>query len=171
MLLFWTTVWVTNRDNLISGPDGMLALTETWDLLHLDGRNITMWTSNTSERRKNHLCSSWIQENLLLGTELIQIPIPTYGKVSIFCQILYCQEWRSCGAESPAKFDTWLHGELTYGLEHLGIPQIVPQNGLKIMFHSGPCNGLHFCGFPMLNNRVFKPCLCMILWELLHVRT
>lgn len=158
-------VWVANRDKPISGPAGTLALSGSGDLILLDGRNITIWTSNTSGTVKDpilqlldsgnlvvrdrgdtdpmfYLWQSFdiLSDTLLPGMKVLWSSTPGQDR--------YLTSWKSSTDPSP--------GGLTYRIENHGMPQFVLQNGLKKLFRTGPWNGVHFSGVPMSSNPVFR---------------
>lgn len=160
-------VWVANRENPVSGPSGTLALTEGGVLLILDGRNITIWTSNTSgtakdpiallldsgnfviKERGNTDSESYIWQSfnvlldtLLPGMKMLSNSIPGKDR--------YLTSSRS--STDPSK------GELTYQIENLGLPQFLLRKGLNKIYRSGPWNGLRVSGYPISvrSSRVFK---------------
>ncbi|KAG6755922.1 hypothetical protein POTOM_039330 [Populus tomentosa] len=150
-------IWVANRDNPISGTDGVLRIGEDGNLV-VDGNGSSVWSSNASVVSSNTALMLDTTGNLILSSndsigdtdkaywQSFNNPTDTYlpdMKVLIgSAEIHAFTSWKSTSDPSPGNF--------TMGVDPRGAPQIVVWEQSRRRWRSGHWNGLIFSGVPSM---------------------
>ncbi|XVF15209.1 hypothetical protein REPUB_Repub09cG0130700 [Reevesia pubescens] len=158
-------VWVANRENPVNDSHAILNISSTGNLVIFDGENKTVWSSNSSRAAKNPVAQlldsgnfvvrdtdsedtdSYLWESFELPSDT-QLPGMKIGwnlKTGIN---RYLTSWKDLNDPSP--------GDFTYGIEKIGLPQVVLREGMKKRFRTGPWNGIRFSGFSSQLSTVFN---------------
>ncbi|XP_059660416.1 G-type lectin S-receptor-like serine/threonine-protein kinase B120 [Cornus florida] len=156
-------IWVANRENPISGKDGVLTIGNNGNLMVLDGNGSSVWSSNASVVSGNSSTAILMSStgNLILSSndsvgdaakalwQSFDDPTDTYlpdmkvhmnvdtGENHVFTS------WRSENDPSPGRY--------SMGVDPRGSPQIVIWEGQTRHWRSGHWNGLMFTGVPSMN--------------------
>ncbi|KAM7257838.1 hypothetical protein ACFE04_013579 [Oxalis oulophora] len=162
-----TIAWVANRQTGINTSSGcVLRLSGDGILFLHDGRNTTtsIWSSNTTRVAQDPILQMLDSGNLVVrerndidsGNYLWQ-SFDHQGDTSLTGQKLSVNKktgkrrslscWKTPDDPSP--------GNYTYGIEIIGLPQIVLRNNSAIAYRSGPWNGLQLSGTPSTRSSSF----------------
>ncbi|OMP04572.1 S-locus glycoprotein [Corchorus olitorius] len=156
-----TIVWVANRMNPITDSTGLLKI-ETNGRVVLQGQNeTTVWSINSTQGVRNPIVQLLDSSNLVVRDgkdgnsenylwQSFDYPTDTIlpgMKIGWDLRIGLSRRlaaWKSPDDPSP--------GDLTYGVELGGIPEMVGRKGSEKYFRSGLWNGIGFSGSPIHNN-------------------
>ncbi|KAJ4843020.1 hypothetical protein Tsubulata_005406 [Turnera subulata] len=160
-----TVIWVANRDVPLTNSSGNLKVTPQGVLVLLNHNGTIIWSTNASRPARNPVAMLLDSGNLVVKDEGDNNPenflwqsfdYPTdtemaemkFGKNLVTGLDRYYQSWKS--PDDPAR------GNITYRLDPSGYPEIYVIRDSRIMYRSGPWNGMRFSGTPHLKpNPVF----------------
>ncbi|KAK9268464.1 hypothetical protein L1049_000215 [Liquidambar formosana] len=155
-----TVVWVANRETPLADTSGILKVTKQGILLHLNGTESIIWSSNSSRSVQNPVAKLLDSGNFVLrdGNDdkpenlLWQsfdypgdtiLPGMKLGINMITGLEWYLSSWKSTDNPSP--------GDFTYRLDPYGYPQLMIKKGSAVQFISGPWNSLTFTTYGFRN--------------------
>ncbi|CAL5335870.1 unnamed protein product [Camellia sinensis] len=161
-----TVVWVANRNNPITGSQGVLTISGNRSLVLLNGTQNIVWSSNLSRVEEGPVARLLDSGNLVLfgRTETnsdsflwqsfdfpcnMRIPDLKMGENNRTSLDQYLTSWKSSDDPSP--------GEFTYRVDNHGLPQLVLRMGSIKKYRSGV--KLTFFNLPLYNNPAFKTML------------
>ncbi|KAK4271410.1 hypothetical protein QN277_020110 [Acacia crassicarpa] len=159
-----SVIWVANRENPIEDTEGALTISKDGNLVILDGKNYTVWSSNLSisiPRNKSSKAILRDNGNLILSSisnsrklwqsfdhptdtflpGMILLVNETKGEVRPFVS------WKSADDPSP--------GNYTMGLDPRAALQIVIWEGSKRRWRSGYWDGRIFTGVNMTSSYLY----------------
>ncbi|XP_034912722.1 G-type lectin S-receptor-like serine/threonine-protein kinase At4g27290 isoform X2 [Populus alba] len=154
-----TLVWVANREAPLNDTSGVLQVTSKGILVLHNSTNVVLWSTNTSRVPQNPVAQLLDSGNLVIREandtneddylwDSFDYPGDTFlpglkfGRNLITGLDRYLVSWKSTNDPSL--------GDSTTMLDPGGYPQIFIRVGEKIVFRSGPWNGLRFSGMPSL---------------------
>ncbi|XP_037489803.1 receptor-like serine/threonine-protein kinase SD1-8 [Triticum dicoccoides] len=144
--------WVANRDRPLTDARGALVISDTGSLFLLDSFGQVVWSSNTTGAASTML-QLHNSGNLVLsdgsanGAAIWQsfdhpsntlLPSMKIGKNLWTREEWYLTSWASANDPATGKFRYITDGE--------GVPQNILLDGDKMIYRSGPWNGLRFSG-------------------------
>ncbi|CAL5393193.1 unnamed protein product [Camellia sinensis] len=161
-----TVVWVANRNNPITGLQGVLTISGNRSLVLLNGTQSIVWSSNLSRVEESPVAQLLDSGNLVLfgKTETnsdsflwqsfdfpcnMRIPDLKMGENNRTSLDQYLTSWKSADDPSP--------GEFTYRVDNHGLPQLVLRMGSIKKYRSWV--KLTFINLPLYNNPAFKTTL------------
>ncbi|CAL5390620.1 unnamed protein product [Camellia sinensis] len=161
-----TVVWVANRNNPITGLQGVLTISGNRSLVLLNGTQSIVWSSNQSRVEESPVAQLLDSGNLVLfgRTETnsdgflwqsfdfpcnMRIPELKMGENNRTSLDQYLTSWKS--ADDPSL------GEFTYRIDNHGLPQLVLRMGSIKKYRSGV--KLTFINLLLYNNPGFKTML------------
>ncbi|TQD76944.1 hypothetical protein C1H46_037520 [Malus baccata] len=160
-------VWVANRENPLPDSHGALTLTKNGTMALFDQMNNTIWSTMSSQIAENPVAQLLETGNLVVRDKAatdsesyvwqsFDFPSDTsLPKMKIGWNFRtglnrFLTSWKNASDPSP--------GEYTYGIDPLGLPQLVVAKGTEKLYRTGPWNGLRFTGFPSSSNElIVKP--------------
>ncbi|XP_022716023.1 G-type lectin S-receptor-like serine/threonine-protein kinase At4g27290 isoform X2 [Durio zibethinus] len=160
-----TVFWVANKDNPLTDSSGVLMITATGNVTILSNRTSNpLWSSNSSTTSRNPVLQLLDTGNLVVKDvvsenylwQSFDHPCDTMipgMKLGSNLQTGY--EWHLSSWKSLQDPST---GDYTYKLDHQGLPQLFLRKGTKIVYRSGPWDGVRFTGDRKFDeNVVFNP--------------
>ncbi|KAA8526886.1 hypothetical protein F0562_008885 [Nyssa sinensis] len=161
-----TVVWVANRENPLTDSYGSLTINSDGNLVLLNSTKGVVWSSNSSRTGQNPVAQLLDSGNLVLrekgdsNTESYiwqsfdfpsdtQLPDMKLGWNLSTGLNRYLTSWKDTSDPSP--------GDFTYGVENIGLPQIVLSKGSEKKFRTGAWNGVGFSGVGVRPNPIFDP--------------
>ncbi|KAA8515414.1 hypothetical protein F0562_018975 [Nyssa sinensis] len=153
-----SVIWVANRENGISGKDGVFTIGNDGNLMVLDGTGNSVWSSTASVVTGNSTAILMDTGNLMLSRsdrvgdinealwQSFNDPTDTYlPNMRVYLNVQRGENrvftsWRSANDPSPGRY--------SMGVDPRGSPQIVIWEGLNRHWRSGHWNGLIFTGVP-----------------------
>ncbi|KAL1562806.1 G-type lectin S-receptor-like serine/threonine-protein kinase isoform X2 [Salvia divinorum] len=144
-------VWVANRENPITGLNGVLTLSETGNLIITSAQGPTIWSSNSSTTASGPVLQLLNSGNLVVGQNSSYIwqsfdhPGDTRLPGMTLMQNIgdgdgkYLTSWKS--GDDPSM------GELSYRIQNQGLSQTIIAKGKEILNRVVFWNG-NFVGYP-----------------------
>ncbi|XP_022717010.1 G-type lectin S-receptor-like serine/threonine-protein kinase At4g27290 [Durio zibethinus] len=160
-----TVVWVANRINPINDSSGSLKIESTGKIVLQDQNNTTVWSNNSTEVVQNPILQLLDSGNLVVKDgkdsnsenylwQSFDYPTDTMlpgMKIGFDLRTGFHRRlaaWKNSDDPSP--------GDLTYGVELEGTPEMVLRKGSVKYYRSGLWNGDGFSGTPNLrSNPIF----------------
>ncbi|KAK6132854.1 hypothetical protein DH2020_033405 [Rehmannia glutinosa] len=156
-------VWVANRNNPITDPQGVLLAVAGNGTLVISRGGSIIWSANQSGVASNPILKLLNTGNLVLLEDSTQTYIwqsfdyPTDTRLPGMKMVYnvdashdkYLTSWRNSDDPSP--------GDYVFKIENQGLPQVVFYKGTMKRYRTGMWNGLYFSGVLPFPNRVFKP--------------
>ncbi|XVF77701.1 hypothetical protein PTKIN_Ptkin14bG0068100 [Pterospermum kingtungense] len=152
-----TVVWVANRIHPINDSTALLKLETTGNVLLQDQNQTTVWSTNSTNEVQNPILQLLDSGNLVVRDgsdsnpenylwQSFDYPSDTmlpemkvgYDLRTGFHRRL--SAWKNSDDPSP--------GDLNYGVELQGTPEMVLRKGSEKYYRSGLWNGIGFCGAP-----------------------
>jgi hypothetical protein len=161
-----TIVWVANTEIPLNDLSGVLRLTDEGILVLLNRSGSVVWSSSTSTPVRNPVARLLDSGNLVvkekgdnnLENTLWQsfqhpgntlLPEMKLGRNKVTGMDWYLTAWKS--PDDPSK------GNVTCKLVPYGYTEILVMEKSKVLYRSGPWNGLRFSGMPSLKpNPIYK---------------
>ncbi|XVE50453.1 hypothetical protein DITRI_Ditri01bG0163300 [Diplodiscus trichospermus] len=161
-----TVVWVANRINPINGTNGLLKIESTGKVVLLDQNKTAVWSTNSTEGVQDPILQLLETGNLVVRDEKgsnsqnylwqsFDYPSDTLlpgMKMGIDLRTGFHQRlaaWKTWDDPSP--------GDLTYGIELQGNPQMVLRKGSQNYYRIGLWNGDGFSGaINLRSNPIFN---------------
>ncbi|XP_059660648.1 S-locus-specific glycoprotein S13-like [Cornus florida] len=162
-----TVVRVVNRDNQLNDSSGILKIGDDGNLILLDQTERVAWSTNILEDSSSK--STTVAQLLDSGNLVLRHHESRDGYIwqsfdhpsdTLLAETKrgwesgngldrFLTSWKS--ADNPAP------GELSYGIDPHGVPQLVIRKGSMKKFRSGPWDGEQFMGIPLIPNLLFIP--------------
>ncbi|XP_011030957.1 PREDICTED: G-type lectin S-receptor-like serine/threonine-protein kinase At4g27290 [Populus euphratica] len=161
-----TVVWVANTEIPLNDLSGVLRLTDEGILVLLNRSGSVVWSSSTSTPVRNPVARLLDSGNLVLkekGDNNLEntlwqsfqhpgntlLPEMKLGRNKVTGMDWYLTAWKS--PDDPSK------GNVTCKLVPYGYTEILVMEKSKVLYRSGPWNGLRFSGMPSLKpNPIYK---------------
>ncbi|XVF34130.1 hypothetical protein REPUB_Repub18cG0031600 [Reevesia pubescens] len=157
-----TVVWVANRTNPINDSTGLLKIESTGRIVLLGQNQTTVWSTKSTQGVQNPILQLLDSGNLVVRDgnsenflwQSFDYPTDTMlagMKIGFDLRTGFHRRlaaWKSSDDPSP--------GDLTYGVELEGTPEMVLRKGSEKYYRSGLWNGVGFSGAPNLrSNPIF----------------
>ncbi|XWS11132.1 hypothetical protein CRYUN_Cryun38cG0057700 [Craigia yunnanensis] len=160
-----TVVWVANRINPINGSSGLLKIESTGKIVLLDQNETTVWSTNSTEGVQSPILQLLESGNLVVRDgkdsnsenylwQSFDYPSDTMlpgMKIGFDLRTGFHRRlaaWKNSDDPSP--------GDLTYGVELQGTPEMVLRKGSEKYYRTGLWNGNGFSGMHNLrSNPIF----------------
>ncbi|XP_022880258.1 G-type lectin S-receptor-like serine/threonine-protein kinase At4g27290 isoform X1 [Olea europaea var. sylvestris] len=157
-------VWVANRENPLGNSSGVLTISPDGDLVLLNATTGVVWSSNSSRiepasvaqllesgnlvlKRKDDNTENHIWQSFDFPSDTLLPGMKMGWNLSTGAN-RYLTSWKGNSDPSP--------GDITYRIDHLGMPQFVLRKGSEKIFRTGPWNGIRFSGTGVPSNILFK---------------
>ncbi|CAA2963173.1 G-type lectin S-receptor-like serine threonine-kinase At4g27290 isoform X1 [Olea europaea subsp. europaea] len=157
-------VWVANRENPLGNSSGVLTISPDGDLVLLNATTGVVWSSNSSRiepasvaqllesgnlvlKRKDDNTENYIWQSFDFPSDTLLPGMKMGWNLSTGAN-RYLTSWKGNNDPSP--------GDITYRIDHLGMPQFVLRKGSEKIFRTGPWNGIRFSGTGVPSNILFK---------------
>lgn len=162
-----TVVWVANRENPLPDSYGALTLTKNGTVVLFDQMNNTIWYTISSQIAENP-----VAQLLETGNLVVRDKAATDSESYVWQSFDFPSDTSLPAMKIGWNFRTGLNrfltswknasdpslGEYTYGIDPLGLPQLVVAKGTEKLYRTGPWNGLRFTGCPSSSNElIVKP--------------
>ncbi|KAK6124450.1 hypothetical protein DH2020_041799 [Rehmannia glutinosa] len=142
-----TVIWVANRDNPLNDTSSTVTISETGNLILINGRNQTVWSTNITTSPMNTTLQIQDTGNLILNDVVTGNTIwQSFSHPSdVFLPTMRISDNINTGEKVVVS--AWRNGSdpemgsFTAGLEALNIPQIFIWNNGRPYWRSGPWNG------------------------------
>ncbi|KAL2523612.1 G-type lectin S-receptor-like serine/threonine-protein kinase [Abeliophyllum distichum] len=161
-------VWVANRENPLGNSSGVLTISSDGDLVLLnDTTGFIVWSSNSSKSEPGTVAQLLESGNLVLRRKYDNTQNYVWQSFDFPSDTLlpgmkmgwnlstgvnrYLTSWKDDDDPSP--------GDITCGLDNIGMPQFVVRKGSEKILRKGPWNGIQFGGSARWSNPFYKTML------------
>ncbi|KAL3615018.1 hypothetical protein CASFOL_040679 [Castilleja foliolosa] len=141
-----STIWVANRENPLTDTSGTLTISDNGNLVLINGRNETIWSTNATSAPANTTAQLLDTGNLVLQD------VPTGNVIwdcfshptNIFMPGMKLYENTSLSSwKSPSDPGV---GNFTSAIHAMTFPQLMTWKNGRPHWRSGPCNGTFYIG-------------------------